>query len=131
MIETHRRGPSTLLLWVLFLAPLGAWMVQLFSLYMLEDFISCTPASRTPGLILGVGVRPIALGITAVTGLVTLAAGLAAWSAWKSRRGAGGNGEAPSSWMALAAVMNSVLFFAIIVIKVAPPLLLQVCQRSV
>jgi len=123
-------GPSqNLLLWVGMVLPATAWMIQLFALYMLEDFISCTPGSRTPGVILGLGVRPLALLITVVLGGTTAAAGLASLRIWRGT-GASAQEDDPGRvrWMALAGMMSSILFLLIIVIKVVPPLLIGVCQ---
>jgi hypothetical protein len=108
-------------------------MLQLFALYMLEDFVSCTPGSRTPGVILGFGVRGIAVVITLATAGATIAAGglaLAAWQRTATDRedpGIGGRGR----WMALAGLMNATLFLLIILLKLAPPLMLGVCRGSV
>jgi hypothetical protein len=121
----------TWLLWLGLLVPLGAWMIQLFALYMLEDFISCTPGSRTPGFILGIGIRPIALGITLLLGLATIATGLSSLAIWRKMRSPSDNDHiSAQGWMALAGIMNSVLFALIIFIKAAPPLILSVCQNS-
>lgn len=123
-------GPrQNLLLWVGIVLPATAWMIQLFALYMLEDFIACTPGSRTPGVILGLGVRPLALLITVVLGGATAAAGLVSLRIWRGTE-ATGEEDDPGRvrWMALAGMMSSILFLLIIVIKVAPPLLIDVCQ---
>ena len=118
-----------LLLWVGITLPATAWMIQLFALYMLEDFISCTPGSQTPGVILGLGVRPLALLITGVLALSTAAAGLVSLRMWREIGGPAGEGGAGrASWMALAGMMSSILFLLIILIKVAPPLMIGVCQ---
>lgn len=140
MIDTEGSGEpvvrpepaKTFLLWMGLLVPLGAWMIQLFSLYMLEDFISCTPGSQTPGFILGLGVRAIALAITGVLGLVTVATGISSWVLWRRMSEENGHGEPESAakWMALAGILNSGLFALIIFIKAAPPLILGVCQNS-
>jgi hypothetical protein len=129
--DQARGGPrQNLLLWIGIVLPATAWMIQLFALYMLEDFISCTPGSRTPGVILGVGVRPIALLITVVLGGATAAAGLSSLRIWRTVGEAAGEADPAgrTRWMALAGMMSSVLFLLIIVIKVVPPLLIGVCQ---
>lgn len=121
----------TWLLWLGLLVPLGAWMIQLFALYMLEDFLSCTPGSRTPGFILGIGIRPIALGITVILGLATIATGLSSLALWRKMKSPSDDEHVSAQgWMALAGIMNSVLFALIIFIKAAPPLILGVCQNS-
>lgn len=126
----RQRKSTTVLLWTVFLVPLAAWMIQLFALYMLEDFISCTPGSQTPGLIMGIGVKPIALGITGILGLATLVTGILSFRFWKSTRENGSREEdlPAGRWLALGGMMQSILFTFIILIKVAPPLLLGVCE---
>lgn len=129
--DEARGGPrQNLLLWIGIVLPATAWMIQLFALYMLEDFISCTPGSRTPGVILGVGVRPIALLITLVLGAATALAGLTSARIWRGIRAAGGDGDPAGRvrWMALAGMMSSVLFLLIMLVKVVPPLMIGVCQ---
>lgn len=124
---------QNLLLWTGIVVPPTAWMIQLFVLYMLEDFISCTPASRTPGVILGIGVRPWAVLITVVLSLITAAAGAISYRFWQRVRGTEETGLSlqRARWMAVAGMMSSLLFLAIIVIKLAPPLLIGVCQAPV
>ncbi len=119
-----------LLLWTGIIVPPTAWMIQLFALYMLEDFISCTPASQTPGSILGLGVRPLAILITVVLSAATVAAGSISYRYWQRMRTETSNGALAGRprWMALAGIMSTLLFLAIIVIKIAPPLLIGVCQ---
>lgn len=125
-----RRRNTALLLWIGFLVPLGAWMIQLFSLYMLEDFVSCTPGSLTPGVIFGIGVPALALSITAALGLLTIATGILSFRLWRKLGGPGAEDQLSAPrWMALAGVLNSILFASIILIKVAPPLILGVCER--
>ncbi|MGH2773472.1 MAG: hypothetical protein ACRDIU_10120 [Actinomycetota bacterium] len=160
MSETQRplglvsRPPSTRLLWGAFIVPPAAWVAQLMALYMLEDFISCNPGSQTKGVIMGAGVRPLALGITFVLGLLTAGAGLVSVSGYRRMRngptagaGAGlvsvsgyrrmrnvptaGDNLPPAKWLALAGAMNAILFFVIIALKAVPPLILGVCQSSV
>ncbi len=119
-----------LLLWTGMIVPPTAWMIQLFALYMLEDFISCTPGSRTPGVILGLGVRTLAILITVVLAAATAAAGSISYRFWQRVRADGADGSAAGRprWMAVAGMMSSLLFLAIIVIKVAPPLLIGTCE---
>lgn len=134
--ESHRGDISStgwrqdLLLWIGIIVPPTAWMVQLFALYMLEDFISCTPGSQTPGAILGVGVRPLAVFITVVLSAATIAAGSISYRFWQKMRTETSEGAAAgrARWMALAGIMGTLLFLAIIVIKIAPPLLIGTCQ---
>jgi hypothetical protein len=134
--ESHKRDLSMprwkedLLLWTGMVVPPTAWMIQLFALYMLEDFISCTPGSQTPGAIFGFGVRTLAILITVVLAAATAAAGSISYRLWQKMRAEPEEITAAgrARWMAIAGIMSSLLFLAIIVIKVAPPLLIGACQ---
>jgi hypothetical protein len=121
---------QSFLLWVGIILPATAWMVQLFVLYMLEEFISCTPGSQTPGAILGFGVRSIALFLTVVLAAATAAAGLVSLRIWRGMTPESDEGTAAerARWMAVAGMMSSALFLVIILLKVAPPLLIGVCE---
>jgi hypothetical protein len=118
---------SRILLWGGLLVGPTVWMVQLFMLYSLEDLLSCTPASQTPGRILGIDIGLIALAVTAVTAALTLAAGFGSYAGWKQARGLGKEAVG-YRWMGIAGIMFSLLFLLVIVIKVAPVLILGTCE---
>jgi hypothetical protein len=130
MAQINRQTLSTrsrLLLWAGLLVGPTVWMVQLFGLYALEDLLSCAPASRTPGEILGIHLDAIALAGTAIVAGLTVAAGLGAYSGWRQAR-ALGDEAVGYRWMGIAGIMFSLLFLLVIVIKVAPVLILGVCE---
>ncbi len=125
----HERLPALtrLLLWGGLLVGPSVWMVQLFSLYAIEDLIACAPASQTPGRILGVEVGSLAVAITVVTAALTIAAGIGAYAGWRRAR-ALGDEAVGYRWLGIAGIMNSVLFLLVIIIKVPPALILGVCE---
>ena len=118
---------SRMLLWGGLLVGPTVWMIQLFVLYSLEDLISCAPASQTPGRILGIGIGPIALAVTAVTAALTAAAGIGSYAGWRQARGLGKEAVG-YRWMGIAGVMFSLLFLLVIIIKIAPVFILGVCE---
>jgi hypothetical protein len=126
--EASRRS---LLLSAGVLVPPAAWAVGLFALYMLEDFIACTPAAELPGIILGFGVRSIALFLTALLAAATAGAGVTSLVLLLKMRSdpVRSTGATRERWMAVAGIMNSVLFLSIILLNLVPPLLLGACQE--
>ena len=119
--------------WRLWFGVLGAplaWLTQLVVAYSLEEWFGCSPSATDAGEVLGVGVRSLALVITAATAAVAVAAGAAAISCLR-RAGPDENGvQKRVRWMAVAGIMNSVLYLLFILVGTAPPLILDVCETS-
>lgn len=114
------------LLWSGMLVGPGLWIVQLFVLYALEDVISCTPASATPGLLLGVQVHTVAALITTVVAALTLLAGAGSFYCWRTIRNGGGQ-QTGYQWMAVAGMLTSTLFLPVILIKLVPLTIIGSC----
>ena len=116
-------------LWFGLLAAPIAWMTQLVATYSLEEWFACAPATTDRGQILGMGVRPVAIGITAILGVVALAGGVVAI---RSLRTIDNDNDVTgrARWMAYAGILNTALYMIIILANVAPPLILQVCEVS-
>jgi hypothetical protein len=129
----HRSDPApAVLLGLGIVAPPVLWIVQLFTLFMLEDVIACAPATRAKGLVLGIGIRPAALTVTAVLALATLGAGvMSSVLLARLRRRDGSDAAERARWMATAGIMNSVLFLSVIVVKIAGPLMIGACRAPV
>lgn len=128
---TRAETRGSALLWFGILAGPLAWGVQLASLYMLEEFISCTAGSQTQGKILGFSVTTVALAITAAVGGITILAGVISVACHRRLAGAGNDPRMQRArWMAAVGIINSAMFFFIIAIKAAPPILLDVCRIS-
>lgn len=122
---------SSALLWFGALGAPAAWTVQLIVNYSLEEWFACAPATTVRGEVLGVGVPTTALVVTSATTLIALAAGLVSLRCY--RRITDGPADEVGSrarWMALAGMMNSVLYLIVILASVGPPLLLDVCESS-
>ena len=119
--------------WRLWFAVLGgpiAWLTQLVLAYSLEEWFGCAPSTTEVGEVLGIGVRPAALLITAAMAAVALTAGILAWSCLRAAPGGGDDGSRRVRWMAVAGLMNSVLYGLFIVVAIVPPLVLDVCETS-
>jgi hypothetical protein len=117
-------------LWFAVLGAPLAWITHLAVSYSLEEWFACASSTSDSGQVLGLDVRTMALIITAALALVALAAGFVAVSCLRKIDAAGENGNRRPRWMAIAGIMNSILYLLIILVGVAPPLILNVCQRS-
>lgn len=117
-------------LWVGMLTGPAAWAIQLVVNAEVEEF-SCAPAVRNQGVIWGIGVETIILSVTVILSLATVAAGILSYTSWrkyvKMKDSSAGQ---VATWMSVVGMMASVLFLIIIVLGVAPPVVLSVCQTA-
>lgn len=122
---------SSALLWFGALGAPTAWVVQLVVNYSLEEWFACSPATTDRGQVLDMNVPTAALLTSGVLTLVALAAGAVSISCYRRIRGDASDEVAGrAKWMALAGIMNSVLYLIVIVASFGPPLLLDVCEVS-
>ncbi|MDQ3986341.1 MAG: hypothetical protein M3280_07575 [Actinomycetota bacterium] len=127
---TRREARGSLLLWFGVLGAPTAWAVQLLLTYSLEEWFACSRSVQDSGEVLGLGVRTVATAVTSLLALVAVVAGIVSVSCFrKLRRIADGDALERAHWMALAGIMNSVLYFMIILLSYGPPALLDVCAR--
>ena len=96
--------------------------------YVLEDPIACRPAAPVRGQILGVGTRTIAGGVSVVLGVATMLVAVVSFALWNRLRTQNTTGR--RAWMALAGVLNSLLFGTVILVGLAPAFLLRPCTPS-
>jgi hypothetical protein len=125
--QPHARVPDPLLVTVALFGP-AAWVVFILVNYLLEDPLACTPGASVKGRILGVGVRAIGAGIALTLTGVTFVAGAVAAVLWRRLRNTNSTGRRP--WMALAGVLNCVLFGFIILVGIAPSVILHTCVST-
>lgn len=127
--RTETRGS-----WLLWFAVLGsplAWATHLVVSYSLEEWFACSPSAGEPGEILGFSVRTMAVVVNsalAVIAAASLASGLAC-----RRRLPPATGDERldrARWMALAAVVEGVLFLPAILLGLVPPAVLGVCETA-
>lgn len=126
---SSREARGSALLWFGVLAGPLAWFTQLTLNYSIEEWFACSPGTGTRGVVLGFEVPTVAFVVTAGLAVIAFAAGIVSVACYQKIR----NGNEVSSrarWMALAGIMNSVLYFIIILASFAPPALLGVCESS-
>ena len=121
-------GPVAL--WFGVLGAPAAWTVQLIVNYSLEEWFACAPSTTTRGQVAGAEVPAVAVAVSGVLTVVALAAGLVAWSCYRRIRADGDEATTRARWMALAGIMNSILYLIVILASFGPPLLLDVCEVS-
>ena len=128
-ITRRERGGSWLLWFGVLTGPI-AWFTHMSVNYSLEEWFACSPATQTPGEVLGLGVREFAAVLTAVLAAITIAALVVSIRCWRKGRAVPASGNTPdrAQWMAIAGIMNSVLYLIIILFGFAPSLILGVCQ---
>ncbi len=127
---TRRESSGSALLWFGLLGGPLAWTLELVVNYSLEEWFACSPATTSPGLVLGIGVRNFALVVTGALAAVTVLAGAVSIKCYRGTGPPNGSSAGRAGWMALAGIMNSVLYLILIVASFAPPAILGVCESS-
>ena len=122
-------------LWFAVLTGPVLWGIQIYVNYQWEEVLACSPATTDPGQVLGFGVRAWIVVVNTVATAGTLAALAVAWRCYR-RTGALDEGGVRTTehrrdvahWMAVAGIVNSVLFLFLIVVGYAPAIMLRPCQ---
>lgn len=120
---------GTLTLWFAVLGAPAAWLTHMVVGYSTEEWFACSPSTTSPGEVLGLDVRTFVVVLTTAMALVAVAALLAAVSCMRKIGPADDTNRRPR-WMAIAGIMNSVLYLLIILGGLGPALILDVCERS-
>ena len=126
---TRDESRGSAALWFGVLGAPIAWVLHMTIGYSLEEWFACSPATSTPGQILGVDVRVWALGITVLFAAIAVAAGLVAARCWRRAKDGGDAGNR-ARWMGMVGMMNSALYLVIILGGLGPAFLLSVCEAS-
>ena len=127
---TRRETRGSARLWFGLLGAPAAWAIALLVGYSLEEWFACSPAATEPGTVLGVDVGAAGLGIAIAMLLVAIASGLVAWSCLVRIPADGEASVQRARWMAIAGIMNSVLYGLAIVTSMFAPVLLNVCETT-
>ncbi|HET7481789.1 MAG TPA: hypothetical protein VFK89_02905 [Actinomycetota bacterium] len=129
---TRRESRGSAALWFGVLGGPLVWMLQLVVNYSLEEWFACSPGSGANGHVLGITVRTFALGVTAILGVIALAAAVTAVRCYLRLRPGRETDDVSTRarWLSLAGVFNGILYLVIILPSLAPPLLLHVCESS-
>ena len=108
-----------------------AWAIQLAVDYSLDEVFACAPGNGASGEIAGIPSSDVALLVSGVLLAIAIAAGIVAFRCYAKLRGTNGE-DTPSRarWMALAGILNSILYVIVIAASFAPPLLLRACESS-
>jgi hypothetical protein len=122
-------------LWFAVLAGPLLWAVQLYVNYQWEEVLACSRGVTDPGQVLGIGVRTWILLVNVVATGGTLAALAVGRACLRRTAAVEASGVRTTEhhrsvihWMALAGVINSVLFLFLIVVGYAPAIMLRPCQ---
>jgi hypothetical protein len=119
--------------WKLWFGALGAptaWITHLVVGYTTEEWFACSPSVTNPGEILGLTVQQFAVIITVIAGTVAVAAGIVSLSCLRRIQLTETPESRRAKWMAIAGIMNSVLYLLIILGGTAPALILDICETS-
>jgi hypothetical protein len=127
---SREEGWGSAALWFGVLGGPIAWVLHMVIGYSLEEWFACSPSAGTPGEILGVDVRSVAILITIVFGALAAAAGLVAFLSLRRAPRRDEEGPKRVRWMAIVGLMNSGLYLLIILGGLGPAFLLDVCQVS-
>ncbi|HVW33276.1 MAG TPA: hypothetical protein VHL53_12105 [Acidimicrobiia bacterium] len=122
-------------LWFPVLAGPILWFAQLNINYQWEEVEACSPSATHSGEVLGIAVRSWVMIVNVVVAAVTLAALALAVRCWRRTSVVPVGGISTTEhrrdtahWMALAGMVNSVLFLLLIVGGFGPALILKTCQ---
>lgn len=128
---TRRESRGSFVLWFGVLGSPLAWMTQLVVNYSLEEWFACAPAVTDRGEILGIPVDLFAVVVTTALGAVALASLGSAIACSRRLRSTGDlDPERRARWMALAGILNGVLYSAAIFIGYGVPAILGVCETT-
>lgn len=127
-VTQHGRKLGGLLLWFAVLGGAASWTVHLFVAWGADE-LTCS-SGRTS--IEGVPLQAVLGAGVVLPALVTLAALLLAWRAWRQSRAARRSSDEPrterAAMMALIGLTANILFLSIIVAGGAAVLVLSPCQ---
>ncbi len=127
---SRREGRGSFLLWFGALAPPTAWALQLVVNYSLEEWFACAPSTQEPGQVLGFTVDTIAFVVTTALVLLSLAGLAVALRCLRRLRGQTTESGRRSHWMALAGVLNGILYTIIIIASYGVPAILETCRTT-
>ena len=122
--------PGRLALWFAVLGAPLAWAGQLAVNYTLEDVLACAPATRPPGVLLGMDVRSWLIISSTGFAVVALCSLLVAVLSWRRLRERDESTGRRALWMANAGIVNSAIFLIPIVLGLASPIVLDVCRQA-
>jgi hypothetical protein len=127
---TRQEGRGSSALWFGVLGAPLAWAVQLVVNYGFEEWLTCTPGSRTPGRLWGIGIERWVTGVTAIVAIVAVLALVVSLTRFRQLRIGNTTTGERARWMAFAGIVNSFIFLLPITLGFVSPLLLDTCRAS-
>ena len=125
--DTGQRSEAAL--WFAAVGGAAAWVVHLAVGWLLEEVVACGTATTDRGAILGLDVELWILGITAVLGMVAVAAGVVGYRRWRRLQDDGARPRtARKAFMAFAGLLGAGLFLPIILMGGLQVLTLHPCS---
>jgi hypothetical protein len=116
-------------LWFAAVGGAAAWALHLAVGWFLEEVVACGTATTDRGAILGLDVELWILGITAVLGMVAVAAGVVGYRRWRRPPADGTRPRAGrEAFMAFAGLLGAGLFLPIILMGGLQVLTLHPCS---
>jgi hypothetical protein len=124
-------------LWFGVLAGPVLWFAQLNVNYGWEELGACSPSNTDRGLVFGVGVRTLVVVVNAAVTVVVVAALAGSVRGYRRTGPVEAQGVRTTEhqrdvahWLALAGIVNSLLFLLLIVVGFAPAVVLRTCQTG-
>ncbi|HWL65822.1 MAG TPA: hypothetical protein VNP73_07600 [Actinomycetota bacterium] len=127
---SRAEGRGSVALWFGVLGAPIAWVIQLLLDYSLEEWWACSPATSTVGRVVGLPVGTAALLVSGLLTIVAVVAGLVSVRCYKKISKRTDEASSRALWMALAGIMNSILYLGLLIASFAPPILLGTCESS-
>jgi hypothetical protein len=129
---TRREARGSRALWFGVFAPPSAWALQLIVNYSLEEWFACAPSTQEPGRVVGMTVDAFALIITTALVLVALIGLGISYRCHRKLRAGDRVGESleRARWMALAGILNGILYTIIIIASYGVPAILDTCRSA-
>jgi len=115
--------------WVGVLIGPAAWLIQLLGNWVMGEVVSCAPAARPLGSILGLRVNAVAAIVNGALLALTVASGIVSIHRLREHPRISRSAERePRAWLELAGVMTSSLFAVLIATSFLPIALIEGCR---
>ena len=115
--------------WFGVLGPAAAWSAQFLVSYNVADTGSCSPAAPR-FLATGAGLKLVVAVVSSLALAVTVVAGAVSYHCWKRLHDEDPTPGHRASWLAVAGMMSSGLFFLMIAASYLPLVFLSPCKPT-
>ena len=114
--------------WFGVLGPAAAWSAQFLVSYNVADTGSCSPAAPR-FLASGTGLKLVVAVVSTLALAVTVVAGAVSYHCWRRLHDQDPTTGRRASWLAIAGMMSSGLFFLMIAASYLPLVFLAPCRQ--